>query len=170
MENEVCATQHGHRPHMSEGSVLGCVCVRMRSRGSGVDEASARRRAELSAHRIAPSHRAIASPGEGGAHDDAARGRERGGREGGRQRTHPRRKRQRCCRPAESQPCTPAEQPTDTNLLLYESIFLYCIREVLKRPACYGLTEERLVALLKRWSKAPWRKTADGLKKMDQLD
>ena len=33
-----------------------------------------------------------------------------------------------------------------------------------------GLTEERLVALLKRWSKAPWRKTTDGLKKMDQLD
>ena len=32
------------------------------------------------------------------------------------------------------------------------------------------LTEERLVALLKRWSKAPWRKTTDGLKKMDQLD
>ena len=33
-----------------------------------------------------------------------------------------------------------------------------------------GLTEERLVALLNRWSKAPWRKTAEGLKKMDQLD
>jgi hypothetical protein len=33
-----------------------------------------------------------------------------------------------------------------------------------------GLTEERLVALLNRWSKAPWRKTAEGLRKMDQLD
>ena len=33
-----------------------------------------------------------------------------------------------------------------------------------------GLTEERLVALLKRWSKAWRRKPSGGAKGMDQLD
>ena len=78
-----------------------------------------------SRHRIAPSHR----PVRGGAHDDAARGRERGGREGGRQRTHPRRKRrQRCCRPDGASPAPlPTANRRKFSILL--KLYFYIILE-----------------------------------------